>query len=226
MACVAEYLERLVGIDYIRRWPLRIRPLGIYPTTEAPPTPHLVSFIIVRRPEDMLSSPLCSDPRARFDPVGGSESKPRGHSFNSFYSHFISISFSKMSRPKSLAQLEGQIRNRAQFTPTFSFILSNIYLCYIILGFRLRGSIFKWEAHKHLHFTKCNYNEGILCLFTRYTKQNINSKFNYFVHKICHIQKRNDMHMAGYTLILRNLLYDSALHDLVFFPVYSKPEHR
>ena len=131
-----------------------------------------------------------------------------------------------MSRPESLARPKGQIRAGARFTPTFSFILSNIYLCYIILGFRLRGRIFKWKAHKHLHFTKCNYNEGILCLFTRYTKQNINSKFNYFVHKKSHVQKGNDMHMAGYILICRDLLYDSALRDLVFLPVYSKPTHR
>ena len=30
----------------------------IYPTTRAPLTPHLVSFTVVRGPEDMLSSPL------------------------------------------------------------------------------------------------------------------------------------------------------------------------
>ena len=131
-----------------------------------------------------------------------------------------------MSRPESLARPEGQIRTGARFTPTFSFILSNIYLCYTILGFRLRESIFKWEAYKHLHFTKCNYNEGILRLFKRYTKQNINSKFNYFVHKISHVQKGNDMHMAGYILIRHNLLYDSVLHDFVFLPVYSKPAYR
>ena len=95
-------------------------------------------------------------PRARPDPVGGSEPKPRGRSFNSFYSHFISFSFSKVSRPESPSRPEGQIRTGARFTPTFSFILSNIYLCYIILGFRLHRSIFKWEAHKLLHFTKCN----------------------------------------------------------------------
>ena len=95
-----------------------------------------------------------------------------------------------MSRPESPARPEGQIRTGARFTPTFSFILSNIYLGYIILGFRLRESIFKWEAHKHLHFTKCNYNEGILCLFKRYTKQNINSNFNYFVYKISHVKKK------------------------------------
>ena len=130
-----------------------------------------------------------------------------------------------MSQPESLARPKGQVRTEVRFTLMFSFILSNIYLCYIILGFRLRISIFKCDAHKHLHFTKCNYNEGILCLFKRYTKQNINSK-NYFVHKISHVQKGNDMHMAGYILIRRNLLYDSALHDRVFLPVYSKPAHR
>ena len=47
-----------------------------------------------------------------------------------------------------------------------------------------------------------------------------------FVHKISHVEKGNDMHMAGYTLIRRSLLYDSALHDLVFLPVYSKTAHR
>ena len=41
-----------------------------------------------------------------------------------------------------------------------------------------------------------------------------------------HMFKRNDMHMTGYILIRCNFLYDSALHDLAFFPVYSKPEHR
>ena len=50
-------------------------------------------------------------------------------------------------------------------------------------------------------------------------------KFNYFVHKIFHVKKGNDMCMAGYVLILRNLLYDYALHDLVFLPIYSKPVH-
>ena len=41
-----------------------------------------------------------------------------------------------------------------------------------------------------------------------------------------HMFKRNDMHMTGYILIRRNFLYDSALHDLAFFPVYLKPAHR
>ena len=47
----------------------------------------------------------------------------------------------------------------------FHLSYQNIYLCHFVIRFQLRGSIFKWEAHKHLHFTKCNYNEGILCLY-------------------------------------------------------------
>ena len=38
--------------------------------------------------------------------------------------------------------------------------------------------------------------------------------------------KGNDMHMTGYILIRRNFLYDSALLDFAFFPVYSKPADR
>ena len=91
----------------------------------------------------ILKDGSCSNPRARPDPVGGSEPKPRGRSFNYFYSHFIMFSFSKVSRPESPTRPEGQIRTGARFTPTASFILTNIYLCYIILGFRLHGSIFK-----------------------------------------------------------------------------------
>ena len=41
-----------------------------------------------------------------------------------------------------------------------------------------------------------------------------------------HMFKRNDMHMKGYILICCNFLYDYALLDLVFFPVYLKPVHR
>ena len=41
-----------------------------------------------------------------------------------------------------------------------------------------------------------------------------------------HMFKRNDMHIMRYILIHRNYLYDFALLDLAFFPVYSKPMHR
>ena len=39
----------------------------------------------------------------------------------------------------------------------------------------------------------------------------------------CHTFKKNGMHMMGYILIRRNFLNDSALLDLTFFHVYSKP---
>ena len=67
--------------------------------------------------------------------------------------------------------------------------------------------------------------------------QNIVSCLYKMIHKIIiqsltllfvkyHMFKRNDMHMTGYILIRRNFLYDFALLDLAFFPIYSKPAHR
>ena len=46
-----------------------------------------------------LSLPLlkCGVPRARPDPNGEAEPKPRGRPFNSFILHFIKFSFSKVS---------------------------------------------------------------------------------------------------------------------------------
>ena len=41
-----------------------------------------------------------------------------------------------------------------------------------------------------------------------------------------HMFKRNDMHMVGYILIRRNFVNDSAIFDLAFVSVYSKPAHR
>ena len=39
---------------------------------------------------------MCTDPRARPDPIGESEPKPRESPFNSFHLHFITFSFSKI----------------------------------------------------------------------------------------------------------------------------------
>ena len=38
---------------------------------------------------------LCSDPRARPDPIGESEPKPRGRPFDPFYLHFYYVFFFK-----------------------------------------------------------------------------------------------------------------------------------
>ena len=70
----------------------------------------------------------CSDPRARPDPIGESEPKPRGRSvLFLFIFRVITFSFSKMSRPESLGRPKWRIRTGAWFTPTFLFILSKIF---------------------------------------------------------------------------------------------------
>ena len=88
----------------------------------------------------------CSDPRARSNPNGESEPKPGDARFISFYFHFITFSFSKMSRPESPAQPEWRIRTGARFTPTFSFILSKHFINSFSCG---SGFSFR-QAHNHL----------------------------------------------------------------------------
>ena len=92
----------------------------------------------------------CDDPRARPDPVGESEPKPRGRPFNSFVLHFIKFSFSKVSRPEFPARPDWRIRTGARFTPTFLFILLkcliNLFSC---------GSGFSFgQAQNHLQISK------------------------------------------------------------------------
>ena len=70
----------------------------------------------------------CSDPRARPDPIGGSEPKSRDARLILFIFRVIKFSFSKVSRSESPARPEGRIRTGARFTPTFSIILSNHFL--------------------------------------------------------------------------------------------------
>ena len=65
---------------------------------------------------------------------------------------------------------------------------------------------------------------GVSCLYQMIYKTIVQSLTLLFTKY--HMFKRNDMHMTGYILIRRNFLYDSALLDLVFFPIYSKPTHR
>ena len=65
---------------------------------------------------------------------------------------------------------------------------------------------------------------GVSCLYKMIYKTMVQSLTILFTK--CHTLKKNDMHMEGFILIRRNFLYDSALLDLAFFPVYSKPVHR
>ena len=63
----------------------------------------------------------------------------------------IKFSFSKMSRPESLARSEWRIRTGARFTPTFSFILSK----HFIMSFRCGSGFSFGQAHIHL-LIQCN----------------------------------------------------------------------
>ena len=65
---------------------------------------------------------------------------------------------------------------------------------------------------------------GVSCLYKMIHKIIVQSLTLLFAKY--HMFKRNYMHMTGYILIRRNFLYDSALLDLAFFFVYSKPAHR
>ena len=76
----------------------------------------------------------------------------------------------------------------------------------------------------NIYFYTIRLQNGVSCLYKMIHKtlfQRLTllfTKYNMF--------KINDMHMTGYILIHHNFLYDSALLDLAFFPVYLKPAHR
>ena len=102
--------------------------------------------------EDTMRATYCSDPRARLYPVGGSEPKPWDALLFLFIFLVIKFSFSKkISRPESPARLEWRIRTGAQFTPTFSFILSK----HFIMSFSCESDFSFGQAHNHLQI-QCN----------------------------------------------------------------------
>ena len=102
------------------------------------------SILIMLRP--WMGYDYCSDPQARSDPNGESEPKPEDARFISFILRVIKFSFSKMSRPESLARPEWRIRTGARFTPMFSFILSK----HFINSFSCERGFSFGQAHNHL----------------------------------------------------------------------------
>ena len=75
-----------------------------------------------------------------------------------------------------------------------------------------------------IYFYTIHLQNGISCLYKMIYKTIVQRLTLLFTK--CHMFKKNGMHMAGYILIRCNFLYDSALLDLAFFPVYSKHAHR
>ena len=76
----------------------------------------------------------------------------------------------------------------------------------------------------NIYFYTIHLQNGVSCLYKMIDKTIVQRLTLLFTK--CHTFKKNGMHMTGYILIHRNFLYDSALLDLVFFPVYLKPAHR
>ena len=76
----------------------------------------------------------------------------------------------------------------------------------------------------NIYFYTIHLQNGVSCLYKMIYKTIVQGLTLLFTK--CHTFKKNGMHMTGYILICYNFLYDSALLDLAFFPVYSKPAHR
>ena len=75
----------------------------------------------------------------------------------------------------------------------------------------------------NIYFYTIRLQNGVSCLYKMIYKK-IVQRLALLLTK-CHTLKKNGMHMTGYILIRHNFLYDSALLDLAFFLVYSKPMH-
>ena len=76
----------------------------------------------------------------------------------------------------------------------------------------------------NIYFYTIRLQNGLPCLYKMIYKtlfQRLTLLFTKY-----HMFKRNDMHMIEYILICCNFLYDYALLDLAFFPIYSKPAHK
>ena len=76
----------------------------------------------------------------------------------------------------------------------------------------------------NIYFYTIRLQNCVLCLYKMINKTIV--QILTFLFTKCHTFKKNGMHMTGYILIHSNFLYDSALLDLAFFPVYSEPGHR
>ena len=76
----------------------------------------------------------------------------------------------------------------------------------------------------NIYFYTILLQDGVSCL-NKMIYKTIVQRLTLLFTK-CHTFKKNGMHMTEYRLIRHNFLYDSALLDLAFFPIYSKPVHR
>ena len=76
----------------------------------------------------------------------------------------------------------------------------------------------------NIYFYTIRLQNGVSCLYKMIYKTIVQRLTLLFTKR--HTFKKNGMYMMGYILIRRNFLYDSALLDLTFFPVYLKLAYR
>ena len=76
----------------------------------------------------------------------------------------------------------------------------------------------------NIYFYTIRLQNDVSCLYKMIYKTIVQRLILLFTK--CHTFRKNGMHTTGYILICHNFLYDSALLDLAFFPIYLKPEHR
>ena len=126
--------------------------------------------------------------------------------------------------PNPRPNLKGGFESELSLLLPFSFILSK----HLFMSFRFRvfnyAKTFANGRPINIYSYTIRLQNDLSCLYKMIHKTIVQSLTLLFAKY--HMFKRNDMHMTGYILIRRNFLYDSALLDLAFFPVYSKPAHR
>ena len=169
----------------------------------------------------------CSTPY-RSDPICGSEPDTDARLILFFFFHLFVCLFIFC---KSVAtRIPGQTRRAdPNRSPVYSDRFHLSYQNILFMSFHFR--IFNYtEAFSNgrpinIYSYTIRLQNGVSCLYKIIHKNN-GSEFNSLLFTKYHMFKRYDMHMMEYILLRRNFLYDSALLDLVFFPVYLKPAHR
>ena len=113
-------------------------------------------------------------------------------------------------------------------SPVYSDLFHLSYQNILFMSFRFRvfnyAETFSNGRPINIYSYIIRLQNDVSCLYKMIHKIIIQSLTLLFAKY--HMFKKNDMHMTGYILIHCNFLYYSTLHDLAFFPVYSKRVHR
>ena len=135
--------------------------------------------------------------------------------------------FQKCRDPNRRLNPKGGFEPEPGLLRRFQLSYQNIFfMLFLFRFFYLRGSIFKWLAHKHLHFIKYNYSEGILCPFKMIYKTKYFFRVRLFVHKISHVQKEMICIWRGIHLYAATCFITLRFLILACLFAYSIPAHR